>query len=444
MSHLPEIFAYIEANRDASIARLMDYVSRPSISAHGIGIGETAEWLTAYLRELGFETTSFPTAGWPMVVGRYHKHPGKPTVLLYGHYDVQPPDPLEAWISPPFTPTIRAGRIYGRGAGDNKGQHFAQLLGLEAWLKVVGDLPCNVTFLLEGEEEVGSPNLATFVTNHKELLNADLVITADGPIHEDGTPQIEYGVRGVLSFELYARGANTDLHSGNWGGVAPQPLWRLVQVLATMKNARGEITIAPITALERAALDALPLELERVMAGVGMTELDGPPEVPFYDRIACRPTLTINGFHGGYGGPGSKTVLPHEGLVKCDMRLVGGMSLAACEAAIKAHVANVDPSVEVIFDGGMEPSRTPLDSPFARPIHNAIVTAQGVLPYHIPSLGGSLPDYVYTKILGIPAFVVPYANADERNHAPNENIIIECFINGIRTGAALVEEIAKI
>ncbi|NBU64043.1 MAG: M20/M25/M40 family metallo-hydrolase, partial [Chloroflexia bacterium] len=153
MSHLPEIFAYIEANRDASIARLMDYVSRPSISAHGIGIGETAEWLTAYLRELGFETQSYPTAGWPMVVGRYHKHPDKPTVLLYGHYDVQPPDPLEAWISPPFTPTIRAGRIYGRGAGDNKGQHFAQLLGLEAWLKIVGDLPCNVTFLLEGEEE---------------------------------------------------------------------------------------------------------------------------------------------------------------------------------------------------------------------------------------------------------------------------------------------------
>jgi acetylornithine deacetylase/succinyl-diaminopimelate desuccinylase-like protein len=154
--------------------------------------------------------------------------------------------------------------------------------------------------------------------------------------------------------------------------------------------------------------------------------------------------LTINGFHGGYGGPGSKTVLPHEGIVKCDMRLVGGMSLAACEAAIKAHVASVDPSVDVIFDGGMEPSRTPLDSPFAQPIHNAIITAQGVLPYHIPSLGGSLPDYVYTQILGIPAFVVPYANADERNHAPNENIIIECFINGIRTGAALVEEIAKI
>lgn len=450
MPTLTDIFAYVDAHRDESISRLLEYVSRPSISAHGIGIGETAEWLTAYLRKLGFETEAYPTKGWPMIVGRHHHKPGKPTILFYGHYDVQPPDPLEAWVSPPFEPTIRDGRIYGRGAGDNKGQHFAQLLGIEATLAVTGELPCNVTFLLEGEEEVGSPNLAEFVTNHKELLKADLVITADGPIHEDGTPQIEYGVRGVLSFELHAKGANTDLHSGNWGGIAPQPLWKLVHLLSTMKNARGEITIpgimeqvAPITPLERQALDNLPLDLERTMAGVGITELEGPPEVPFYDRIACRPTLTINGFHGGYGGPGSKTVLPSSGFVKCDMRLVGGMSLAACEAAIRAHCAAVDPSIEVHVEGGMEPSRTPLESPFAQPLNRAVRTAWGVDPYHIPSLGGSLPDYVYTKILGIPAFVVPYANADERNHAPNENIIIECYINGIKTGAALLEELAK-
>lgn len=450
MPTLTDIFAYVDAHRDESISRLLEYVSRPSISAHGIGISETAEWLTTYLRDLGFDTEAYPTKGWPMVVGRHHHKPGKPTILFYGHYDVQPPDPLEAWVSPPFEPTIRDGRIYGRGAGDNKGQHFAQLLGIEATLAVTGELPCNVTFLLEGEEEVGSPNLAEFVTNHKELLKADLVITADGPIHEDGTPQIEYGVRGVLSFELHAKGANTDLHSGNWGGIAPQPLWKLVHLLSTMKNARGEITIpgimeqvAPITPLERQALDNLPLDLERTMAGVGITELEGPPEVPFYDRIACRPTLTINGFHGGYGGPGSKTVLPSSGFVKCDMRLVGGMSLAACEAAIRAHCAAVDPSIEVHVEGGMEPSRTPLESPFAQPLNRAVRTAWGVDPYHIPSLGGSLPDYVYTKILGIPAFVVPYANADERNHAPNENIIIECYINGIKTGAALLEELAK-
>jgi acetylornithine deacetylase/succinyl-diaminopimelate desuccinylase-like protein len=450
MSRLPEIFTHIDQHRDQSIARLIDYVSRPSISAHGIGIGETAAWLTTYLSELGFDTAAYPTKGWPMIVGRHHHKPGKPTILFYGHYDVQPPDPLEAWVSPPFEPTIRDGRIYGRGAGDNKGQHFAQLLGIEATLAVTGELPCNVTFLLEGEEEVGSPNLAEFVSTHKELLAADLVITADGPIHEDGTPQIEYGVRGVLSFELHATGANTDLHSGNWGGIAPQPLWKLVHLLATMKNARGEITIpgimeqvAPITALERQALDNLPLDLERTMAGVGISELDGPPEVPFYERIACRPTLTINGFHGGYGGPGSKTVLPCSGFVKCDMRLVGGMSLAACEAAIRAHCAAIDPSIEIIVEGGMEPSRTPLESPFAHPIHQAVRMAWGVDPYHIPSLGGSLPDYVYTKILGIPAFVVPYANADERNHAPNENIIIDCYLKGIRTGAALMEALAQ-
>jgi acetylornithine deacetylase/succinyl-diaminopimelate desuccinylase-like protein len=451
MSQLDAMYAHIAAHEQSFITRLMDYVRNPSISAHGVGIGETAEWLTAYLTSLGFDTAAYPTAGWPMIVGRHHHKPGKPTVLFYGHYDVQPPDPLEAWVSPPFEPTIRDGRIYGRGAGDNKGQHFAQLLALETWLTVAGELPCNVTFLLEGEEEVGSPNLAAFVSAHQELLRADLVITADGPIHEDGTPQIEYGVRGCLSFELHARGANTDLHSGNWGGVAPQPLWKLVHLLATMKNARGDITIpgimeqvAPITARERAALDALPLDLPRLMAGVGIAELDGPPDVPFYDRISCRPTLTINGIHGGYGGPGSKTVLPHEGFVKCDMRLVGGMSIAACQAAIAAHVNAIDPSIEAIFEAGMEPSRTSLESPFAAPIHRAIVHAQGVEPYHIPSLGGSLPDYVYTKILGIPAFVVPYANADERNHAPNENIIIDCFIKGIRTGAALVKEIGEL
>jgi acetylornithine deacetylase/succinyl-diaminopimelate desuccinylase-like protein len=450
MKELEEVYRYIDARKDASIQRLMDYISRPSISAHGLGIAETAQWLTAHLAGLGFEAQVYPTAGWPMVVGTHHHEPGKPTVLFYGHYDVQPPDPLQEWVSPPFEPELRDGRIFGRGAGDNKGQHFAQLLALESWLAVAGELPCNVTFLLEGEEEVGSPNLEGFAREHRDLLKADLVITSDGPIAEDGTPQIVFGVRGVLSFEMHARGAVTDLHSGNWGGVAPQPLWQLVQVLATMKNARGEITIpgimeqvAAVTDAERAAMDRLPLDLETLMAGVGMSRLDGPPGIPFHERISHRPTLTINGFHGGYGGPGSKTVLPHEGTVKCDMRLVGGMSLAASEAAIRAHVQAVDPDIELFFDAGMESSRTSLESPFAGLLHEAVVHAQGVQPYHITSLGGSLPDYIYTGILGIPAFVVPYANADERNHAPNENIKADCFIKGIRTGAAMLEFLGK-
>lgn len=445
MGSLQQVYQHISGKQDVFVQRLKDYIRKPSISAHGLGIAETAAWLAALLGTLGFEAQTLPTAGWPMVVGRYHHKPGKPTVLFYGHYDVQPPDPLEEWVSLPFEPEVRDGRIFGRGAGDNKGQHFAQLLAIESWMAVAGELPCNVTFLLEGEEEVGSPNLESFARDHQQLLKADLVITSDGPIAEDGTPQIVFGVRGVLSFEMHARGASTDLHSGNWGGVAPQPLWKLVQVLATMKNARGEITIpgimeqvTPVTPAERAALDKLPLDLETLMAGVGMSTLDGPPGIPFYDRISHRPTLTINGFHGGYGGPGSKTVLPHEGFVKCDMRLVGGMSLAASEAAIRAHVAAIDPEVELFFDAGMEPSRTSLESPFAGPIHQAIVHAQGVQPYHITSLGGSLPDYIYTKVLGIPAFVVPYANADERNHAPNENIKLDCFLNGIRTGVALL------
>jgi acetylornithine deacetylase/succinyl-diaminopimelate desuccinylase-like protein len=445
MRGLQEVYQHIGRQQDAFIQRLIEYIRKPSISAHGLGIAETAEWLTDRLVSLGFESQAYTTAGWPMIAGKHHYKPGKPTVLFYGHYDVQPPDPLEEWVSPPFEPKLRDGRIFGRGAGDNKGQHFAQLLALESWLAVAGELPCNVTFLLEGEEEVGSPNLEKFAREHRQLLTSDLVITSDGPIAEDGTPQIVFGVRGVLSFEMHARGAGSDLHSGNWGGVAPQPLWQLVQALATMRNARGDITIpgimeqvAPVSEAEHAAMDKLPLDLEALMAGSGMSRLDGPSGIPFYERISHRPTLTINGFHGGYGGPGSKTVLPHEGFVKCDMRLAGGMSLAASEAAIRAHVHAVDPDIELVFDAGMEPSRTSLESPFAGPIHQAIVHAQGVQPYHITSLGGSLPDYIYTKILGIPAFVVPYANADERNHAPNENIKVDCFLNGIRTGAALL------
>ncbi len=185
-----------------------------------------------------------PHRGWPFVFGRRADRPGAPTVLLYGHYDVQPPDPLDQWISPPFQPEIRDGRIFGRGVGDNKGQHFAQLLAIESWLATAGDLPCNVLVLLEGEEEIGSPRIAETVAAHRDLLaEADLVITADGPTHESGRPTIKFGPRGIASFELRVRHANRDFHSGNWGNVAPNPIWTLVHLLATMKDPTGKITI---------------------------------------------------------------------------------------------------------------------------------------------------------------------------------------------------------
>ncbi len=442
---LASTFQHIDQQRDQFIQRLMSYVSNPSISAHGIGIAETANFLLGQLQTLGMDAQLMPTAGWPMVLGKRFDAPGKPTILLYGHYDVQPPDPLEEWISPPFEPTIRDGRIYARGVGDNKGQHFAQLLAIESLLATQEKLPCNVIVLLEGEEEIGSPHIADFIREHRDLLACDLVVTADGPVHESGRSCVMFGVRGVLSFELRARGANTDLHSGNWGGVVPNPIWTLVQLLATMKNSQGMITIdgfysevLPPTALEQQALDQLPLDLARIQQELQIEELDAPQQRPFFERLMFYPTFTINGFHGGYGGAGSKTVLPHEASVKCDIRLVESMSVEKTLARVKAHVARYAPEVEVIYQGSMEPSKTPLESPYTVPIRDALRAGQAEEPLLIPSAGGSLPDYVFTKILGVPAFGTPYANADERNHAPNENMEIERFIKGIKTGAALL------
>ena len=240
---LAAVFTHIDTQRDSFVARLIDYVRHPSISAHNVGIREVAEILVGMLTGLGLDTRLIPTAGHPMVVARWLQAQGAPTVLLYGHYDVQPPDPLDLWISPPFEPTIRDGRIFARGVADNKGQHLAQILAIESHLKVHGALPCNVILLLEGEEEVGSPHIADFVRDNRELLQADLAVTADGPLHPSGRPTIKFGSRGVVNFELHARHARRDVHSGNFGGVVPNPLWTLVHLLATMKNERGDITI---------------------------------------------------------------------------------------------------------------------------------------------------------------------------------------------------------
>jgi acetylornithine deacetylase/succinyl-diaminopimelate desuccinylase-like protein len=431
---LDDVFAHIERNRDTFMARLIDYLRRPSISAHGEGIGEVAEYIAGVMRGIGLDTRVIPTEGWPMVLAEKQVAGDLPTVLLYGHYDVQPPDPLDEWISPPFEPAIRDGRLYARGVGDNKGQHFAQILAVES--------------LLEGEEEIGSPQMPAFVQQHRDALAADLVITSDGPVDDSGQSRISFGVRGVLSFELRARGANRDLHSGNWGGVAPNPIWTLVHLLATMKDDQGRVLIdgfydavQPLTDPEREALARLPVDIESVKRLLELEHLDMPHDRGYFERLSAWPTFTINGFHGGYGGPGSKTVLPHEAFVKCDIRLVEAQTADDIFARVEAHVRRHAPGVTVIRQGSMDPSKTPLESRWTEPIRQGIIAAQGAEPLLVPALGGSLPDYVFTKLLGIPAFGVPYANADESNHAPNENLEVERFYRGIRTGAAMLTAI---
>src|SRR5436305_4437598 len=212
--NLTDIFAYVDAHRQEFLDRLIDYVRHPSISAHGQGIGEVAAYIADVMQRMGIQTRILPTAVWPMVLGERLDVPGGPTVLLYGHYDVQPPEPLDAWISPPFEPTIRNGRLYARGVGDNKGQHFAQLLALETLLACRGTLHCNVKVLLEGEEEVGSPHMPEFIRTHRDHRQADVVIVSDGPVHENGQSTISFGVRGVLDIELRVQGAKRDLQSG--------------------------------------------------------------------------------------------------------------------------------------------------------------------------------------------------------------------------------------
>ncbi|GAA4351101.1 hypothetical protein GCM10023165_39060 [Variovorax defluvii] len=272
-------------------------------------------------------------------------------------------------------------------------------------------------------------------------MKADLVVIADGSLHPSGMPVVQMGVRGLLNFELHARGARQDV---------PNPAWTLVQLLATMKSPTGEITIdglhdavEPPTPEEVEAAQALPIDVPRVREQLGIPRLDGPESRGYFERLMFHPTLTINGLHSGYGGPGMKTIIPCEASVKCDMRLIGSQSTDQVFDRIVQHVARRAPEVEATRLNGMEPWKTPVTSPFTTKVMSSVERAHGQRPMLYPVIGGSLPNYVFTGTLGLPAFLVPYANADQSNHAPNENLRVDCFLNGIRTGAALLSLLAE-
>jgi acetylornithine deacetylase/succinyl-diaminopimelate desuccinylase-like protein len=450
MAGLQDVFAHVDANRARFVERLAGWVRQPSVSATGQGMPEAAAHARDLVAAAGLEAAVVDTPGWPLVLGHRAGRRGSPTVLVYGHYDVQPPDPVEAWTSPPFEPAFRGGRLYGRGGADNKGQHLAQLLAVESLLATRGELPCTVKVLLDGEEEIGSPNLAAFAAAQRARLAADLAVWSDGPVDPGGGWRLVFGVRGVASFELRARGANRSLHSGNWGGVAPNPLWTLVHLLASMKDAEGRITVEgfhddvePLGPAERAALELLPVDLEAVKADLGLEALDPPAERGFAERLAAWPTLTINGLHGGYGGQGTQTVLPSQAVAKCDVRLVHAQRAADVYAKLEAHVRRHAPGVELHRQGSMEPSRTPMDSPFTSPIRAGMAAAQGAEPLLVPVLGGSLPLHVFTGVLGLPTFGIPLGNPDQANHAPDENLDLERFHTGIKTAAAVLSHLGE-
>lgn len=445
---MEKIFAYIDQNLNRFVEELFVLLRQPSISARWEGVEECARLLTRIMEKLSVKTRVFPMAGKrnpPLVYGEVLNPAAQKTLLIYGHYDVQPPEPLEAWNSLPFEPSIREGKIYGRGSADDKGQLFAHLKAVEAALQVQGVLPVNVKFLFDPEEEVGSPSLMDFVNNHRELFQADVALISDGPLDPSGHPRLSFGNRGVLYVEVQAKGANQDLHSGNFGGPFPNPAWRLVELLSSLRHPDGKVAIegfyeniVPPTPFEHEMMARIPFDEKKFMEKYGLKRLAPPDNIGFMEKIMFRPTLNIAGFVSGYGGPGSKTVLPHRAMVKMDMRLVVNQDpLDIYEKFLRHLKKHGFDDLEVQMHHFYQPSRTPVDHPLAPKFIAAIRQGFQQEPVLIPTAGGSFPAAPIRNLLDIPVFAVPYGNHDQSNHAPNENLAIECFRNGIRTTAAL-------
>lgn len=441
----------IDENRQVYLEELFEVLRQKSISAQDDGIRECAEMVAGKLREAGIQDVEIiETKNHPVIYGEYHVSDEAMTMLIYGHYDVQPPEPLEEWDSPPFEPTIRNGRIYARGAGDNKGQIMAQILSVKTYLETEGNLPINVKFVIEGEEETGSPNLSSFVEQHKEKLAANFVYTSDGPMLPDGHPYVLLGVRGILYVELNAKGSAFDNHSGNKGNIAQNPAWEIIDLLGTMRDATGKVLIEGFydevqlpTEAELELLGKLPFDLEEIRENVGDDTLDISKEA-YYRKLCFEPTFNIAGITSGYGGEGSKTIIPAKAKVKMDMRLVMNQDPERIFELFRDHVKKHAPDVEVTKLGTMSPSRTSSELEFIEPIRMAAQESFGKEAFIQPSLGGSLPDAVWTKILGVPSVLVPYANVDEANHSPNENLITEHFYKGIETTCRVIYEMGKL
>lgn len=446
---LQKIKRLIAEREDEYLQTLFKLLRQKSISAQNIGMTEATHLLKRMMEEMDIETKIIPTKGHPVVYGEIINETNDFTLLIYGHYDVQPPEPIEKWHSPPFEPTIRDGRIYCRGAGDNKGQLMAQLLAVKTYRDVAGELPINIKFVFEGEEENGSPHIAEFVEENKQLLKADLVYTSDGPMHETGTPIILLGVRGILGVELIAKGAKFDNHSGNKGNIAPNPAWDLINLLKTMRDDDGNILIGGFhddirqpTEEEWDLIDQLPFDQQNIGEQIGYPKLKMTKK-QYYENLMFKPTLNINGFNSGYDGDGMKTIIPATASVKMDIRLVVDQDPDDIFEKIKNHVAKYAPHIEVKRLASMDPSRTPVSLPIIKEIRRAVEQAYGKTPFVKPCFGGSLPDYVWTKILKRPSVVVPYANFDEANHSPNENIKLRKFFDGIYCTCHVIETLGK-
>ena len=448
---------FLQKNDERMMQELFEFLRIPSVSAksdHNADTKRAADWVKSSLDKIGVPAKVYATAGHPVVVGEWRNAPGAPTVLIYGHYDVQPPEPLDLWTSPAFEPTIRDGKIFARGSVDDKGQLFLHVKALEAHLATRKKLPVNVVVIAEGEEEVGSEHLAQFVQDQKKLLAADAVVISDSAMFAPGLPSILSSLRGLAYFEINVQGAKSDLHSGSYGGAVVNPAMALARILATFHDARGHIAIEGFydevrewPAKIREQMRSLPFDDKTLMEETGVSSLGGEEGFTTLERLWTRPTCEVNGLLSGYTGEGAKTVLPCKAMAKVSCRLVPDQDPADIEKLMQAHVAKVAPKgvkVEVKTLHGGRPWRAELDGPIYEAAKAALRAAFGKEPV-ITGEGGSIPVVGdFERILGAPVLLVGFGLPGENAHAPDEWMSVENFREGTRAMAALWDEYARL
>jgi acetylornithine deacetylase/succinyl-diaminopimelate desuccinylase-like protein len=449
---------YFKEHRKEHLEQLMDLLRIPSISAlseHKGDVRKAAEWLSRELTRIGMNKVAvLETGGHPAVYAERIDHPGEKVVLIYGHYDVQPVDPLNLWETGPFEPTIRDNKLYARGASDDKGQVFMHVKVLEAILKDEGKLPVNVKVIFEGEEEVGSANLSKLLREQKELLKADVVVISDTGLYAPGVPSITYGLRGLAALEVKVRGAKGDLHSGLFGGAAPNAVHGLIQLLASLRQPDGKIAVAgfyddvqELSQEEKDSFAALGFDEEQYKKELGVTALPGEPGYTPLQRLWARPTLEINGIFGGFQGEGTKTVIPAEAGAKITCRLVPNQDPEKIQKAISDHLKQHCPpgiTLDVVMQDGAPASVIAIDHPAIRTAMEAMSEAYGKESRFIRG-GGSVPVVAtFSEVLGAPSVMMGFGLEDENFHAPNEHFHLENFDLGMRALYSYWYKLAKV
>jgi len=454
----PDWHTYLKEHQPRFLDELLDFLRIPSISAlpeHASDVGRAAEWVARRLDSAGLEAVQIlPTHRHPVVYGEWlHAGKDRPTVLIYGHFDTQPVDPLDLWQSPPFEPEVREDRVYARGASDDKGNMLVPVLAAEALLKTAGSLPVNLKFFLEGEEEIGSQSMRALVQQHRELFACDLIFSADGGQWAEDQPSLSVARRGILALQIDLRGPDSDLHSGVFGGAVHNPIHALVQLLATMRAADGRIAVpgfydhvAPLTDEIRARLSALPYDEEAYRASVGVSALQGEAGYTALERSKVRPTLEINGIAGGFQGSGVKAIVPSSAQAKITCRLVPDQKPDEVFRLIAEHVAaRVPPGVEIETTplASSPAYLTPIDHPGHLVAEAVLTRVYGRKPY-LNYVGGTIPVLpIFHECLGVHTVDFSFGLPDERLHAPNEFFRLSSFSRGQEAYCRLFEGLAK-